>query len=107
MGILSRSLTVTFDASGPACSAGRSSRTPVAAPARRRHPAQPPVRPELLGTGGGEPRAPDQPSPADQQHTVATALKLGGDHFDVGQRPEEKHVVLADPEGNEFCVKGN
>ena len=25
-------------------------------------------------------------------------------HLDVGQRPEEGHVVLADPEGNEFCV---
>ncbi len=44
------------------------------------------------------------PSPADQQHTVATALGLGARHLDVGQRPEEGHVVLADPEGNEFCV---
>ena len=43
-------------------------------------------------------------SPADQQHTVATALGLGAGHLDVGQRPEEAHVVLADPEGNEFCV---
>jgi catechol 2,3-dioxygenase-like lactoylglutathione lyase family enzyme len=43
-------------------------------------------------------------SPADQEHTVATALRLGGGHLDVGQRPEEGHVVLADPEGNEFCV---
>jgi predicted enzyme related to lactoylglutathione lyase len=40
----------------------------------------------------------------DQQHTVARALGLGGRHIDVGQRPEEGHVVLADPEGNEFCV---
>ncbi|SCE86087.1 hypothetical protein GA0070607_2475 [Micromonospora coriariae] len=43
-------------------------------------------------------------SDADQQHKVATALGLGGAHLDVGQRPEEGHVVLADPEGNEFCV---
>ncbi|MDG4786867.1 VOC family protein [Micromonospora sp. WMMD1102] len=42
--------------------------------------------------------------PADQQHRVETALKLGAAHLDVGQRPEEKHVVLADPEGNAFCV---
>ncbi|MEV0227814.1 VOC family protein [Streptomyces sp. NPDC050704] len=42
--------------------------------------------------------------PADQQHTVAAALRLGASHLDVGQRPEEGHVVLADPEGNEFCV---
>jgi predicted enzyme related to lactoylglutathione lyase len=40
----------------------------------------------------------------DQQRTVARALELGGRHIDVGQRPEESHVVLADPEGNEFCV---
>ena len=41
-----------------------------------------------------------------QQLTVARALDLGGRHIDVGQRPEEGHVVLADPEGNEFCVIG-
>jgi hypothetical protein len=40
----------------------------------------------------------------DQQHTVETALGLGGRHIDVGQRPEDGHVVLADPGGNEFCV---
>src|SRR6476661_6459079 len=43
-------------------------------------------------------------SSEDQQHTVATALELGGRHLDVGQRPEEGHIVLADPGGNEFCV---
>ncbi|MFC4030072.1 VOC family protein [Streptomyces polygonati] len=41
---------------------------------------------------------------ADQRRTVARALDLGARHTDVGQRPEEGHVVLADPEGNEFCV---
>lgn len=40
----------------------------------------------------------------DQQHTVARSLGLGARHLDVGQRPEEGHAVLADPEGNEFCV---
>ncbi|MEV4758933.1 VOC family protein [Micromonospora sp. NPDC049559] len=40
----------------------------------------------------------------DQQRTVARALELGGRHTDVGQRPDDDHVVLADPEGNEFCV---
>ena len=40
----------------------------------------------------------------DQRETVATALRGGARHIDVGQRPEEGHVVLADPEGNEFCV---
>lgn len=43
---------------------------------------------------------------ADQQETVSRALALGGRHIDIGQRPEEGHVVLADPEGNEFCVIG-
>jgi catechol 2,3-dioxygenase-like lactoylglutathione lyase family enzyme len=42
----------------------------------------------------------------DQQQTVARSLDLGARHIDVGQRPEEDHVVLADPEGNEFCVIG-
>lgn len=40
----------------------------------------------------------------DQRATVDRVLGLGGHHLDVGQRPEEGHVVLADPEGNEFCV---
>jgi predicted enzyme related to lactoylglutathione lyase len=40
----------------------------------------------------------------DQQQTVVRSLGLGARHFDIGQRPEEGHVVLADPEGNEFCV---
>jgi predicted enzyme related to lactoylglutathione lyase len=40
----------------------------------------------------------------DQQQTVARSLGLGARHIDIGQRPEEGHVVLADPEGNEFCV---
>ena len=40
----------------------------------------------------------------DQQQTVARALGLGARHIDIGQRPDEGHVVLADPEGNEFCV---
>ena len=44
--------------------------------------------------------------PEDQQRIVAAALALGASHLDVGQRPEEGHVVLADPEGNEFCVIG-
>lgn len=43
-------------------------------------------------------------SAEDQQHTVAKALGLGARHVDIGQRPEEGHIVLADPEGNEFCV---
>ncbi len=40
----------------------------------------------------------------EQQATVERALELGGRHLDVGQGPDAGHVVLADPEGNEFCV---
>ncbi|MBO3089166.1 VOC family protein [Cellulomonas dongxiuzhuiae] len=43
-------------------------------------------------------------SPADQRRTVDRALRLGAHHLDVGQLPDERHVVLADPEGNEYCV---
>ncbi len=39
-----------------------------------------------------------------QQQTVAKALDLGARHIDIGQSPQDAHVVLADPEGNEFCV---
>jgi len=41
---------------------------------------------------------------ADQRDTVAAAVALGAGHVDVGQRPEEGHIVLADPGGNHFCV---
>ena len=43
-------------------------------------------------------------SVVDQERVVARAVELGARHIDVGQLPEEGHVVLADPEGNEFCV---
>jgi catechol 2,3-dioxygenase-like lactoylglutathione lyase family enzyme len=43
-------------------------------------------------------------NPGDQERIVATARSLGASHLDVGQLPDEGHVVLADPEGNEFCV---
>jgi catechol 2,3-dioxygenase-like lactoylglutathione lyase family enzyme len=40
----------------------------------------------------------------DQASTVERLIELGGRHIDIGQGPEETHVVLADPEGNEFCI---
>ncbi|GIF76509.1 hypothetical protein Asi02nite_60270 [Asanoa siamensis] len=40
----------------------------------------------------------------DLRAVVDKALGLGAGHLDVGQLPEEPHVVLADPEGNAFCV---
>jgi predicted enzyme related to lactoylglutathione lyase len=40
----------------------------------------------------------------DQRETVKRSLALGARPVDIGQLPDEEHVVLADPEGNEFCV---
>jgi predicted enzyme related to lactoylglutathione lyase len=40
----------------------------------------------------------------DQTDTVERLLALGACHIDIGQGSDEPHVVLADPEGNEFCV---
>ncbi|MEO8267623.1 MAG: VOC family protein [Ilumatobacteraceae bacterium] len=40
----------------------------------------------------------------DQQESVARLVELGARHIDIGQRPDEGHVVLADPEGNELCI---
>ncbi|MEI7058078.1 VOC family protein [Nocardioides sp. CCNWLW239] len=42
--------------------------------------------------------------PEDQQRTVDRLIGLGATHLDVGQLPEEDHIVLGDPEGNELCV---
>ncbi|HEY5835323.1 VOC family protein [Streptomyces sp.] len=41
--------------------------------------------------------------PDDQSAEVARLLALGAHHADVGQG-DSSWVVLADPEGNEFCV---
>ena len=40
----------------------------------------------------------------DQRESVARFIELGARHIDIGQRPDEGHVVLADPEGNELCI---
>ena len=42
--------------------------------------------------------------PDDQVGEVDRLLGLGASRADVGQGPEVPWVVLADPEGNEFCV---
>jgi predicted enzyme related to lactoylglutathione lyase len=43
--------------------------------------------------------------PDDQDREVDRLLALGASHVDIGQG-EQPWVVLADPEGNEFCVLG-
>lgn len=42
--------------------------------------------------------------PDDQAAEVARFLSLGAKRVDVGQTGDEPWVVLADPEGNEFCI---
>jgi len=42
-------------------------------------------------------------TPDDQQAEVDRLIRLGARHVDIGQG-EPSWVVLADPEGNEFCV---
>ena len=42
-------------------------------------------------------------TPHDQQGEVQRLVGLGARHIDIGQG-EQSWVVLADPEGNEFCV---
>ncbi len=44
------------------------------------------------------------PVDATQGEEVERLLGLGAVRADVGQTPEVTWVVLADPEGNEFCV---
>jgi len=41
---------------------------------------------------------------ADQRAEVARLIGLGARRMDVGQADDASWVVLADPEGNEFCV---
>lgn len=45
-------------------------------------------------------------SDREQAEEVARLLELGASRVDVGQG-DESWVVLADPEGNEFCVLGS
>src|ERR1700688_2290791 len=42
--------------------------------------------------------------PSDQLAEVERLIGLGATHVDTGQTSECTWVVLADPEGNEFCV---
>ncbi len=53
--------------------------------------------------GREEPTAPRPASRGSAAH-VERLLALGATHAEIGQTGEEPWVVLADPEGNEFCV---
>ncbi len=40
----------------------------------------------------------------DQHETAARLVSLGASRVDIGQGPDARHIVLADPDGNAFCV---
>jgi hypothetical protein len=40
----------------------------------------------------------------DMSTEVERALTLGARPVDIGQRPDARNRVFADPEGNEFCI---
>jgi predicted enzyme related to lactoylglutathione lyase len=42
--------------------------------------------------------------PQDQAAEVARLEELGATRTDVGQGPDVSWIVMADPDGNEFCV---
>ena len=113
--MLSRPLTVTFDAHDPARLAtfwaGLLGREIVQDGGGALLPGDDPQLSLRFVPSRAEKRGPNpvhlhltSASDDDQQGIVATALGLGAGHLDLGQRPEEGHIVLADPEGNEFCV---
>jgi catechol 2,3-dioxygenase-like lactoylglutathione lyase family enzyme len=45
-----------------------------------------------------------RPDDGDVEREVERLIALGATRADVGQTGEERFTVLADPEGNEFCV---
>jgi catechol 2,3-dioxygenase-like lactoylglutathione lyase family enzyme len=45
-----------------------------------------------------------RPLDGEVEAEVDRLLGLGAKHADVGQKVDDPFVVLADPEGNEFCV---
>jgi catechol 2,3-dioxygenase-like lactoylglutathione lyase family enzyme len=68
------------------------------------------VVPDLLflrvpeGSKAGKNRLHIDLRPQDQAAEVARLEALGATRTDVGQGPDATWVVLADPDGNEFCV---
>jgi hypothetical protein len=44
------------------------------------------------------------PGPGGQEAEIERILALGARRVDIGQTGAESWTVLADPEGNEFCV---
>jgi Glyoxalase-like domain len=77
-------------------------------------PGAPREVPNLWLQNTGEPKEeknhchPDlRPSDGDVDAAVERLIGLGARLADVGQTGKESYTVLADPEGNEFCVLHN
>jgi hypothetical protein len=71
--------------------------------------AGPDVLPVWLQAGAGPKYGknrnhPDLTTGGDVDSEVQRLIALGARRVDVGQRDEDPFVVLADPEGNEFCL---
>jgi hypothetical protein len=43
-------------------------------------------------------------TPAEREAEIERLVALGAQPVEIGQRGDETWTVLADPEGNEFCV---
>ena len=62
---------------------------------------------EFIRSAGHDPRTSPlhlDLNPDDQDAEVARLIALGAQRIDVGQPHDASWVVLADPEGNAFCV---
>lgn len=75
------------------------------------NPPEPTSYPVIVCPGAGPKAAPNRihfdlttPSRNAMQDLLARARGLGATHADIGQSPDEPHMVLRDPEGNELCV---
>jgi pimeloyl-ACP methyl ester carboxylesterase len=68
------------------------------------HPGR--VKSLILGYQSGQEPAASRPttSAADRHQEIDRLLALGARRVDIGQTGTESWTVLADPEGNEFCV---
>ncbi len=64
-----------------------------------------PTAPEKTGKNRMHPDL--RPVDGDVDAEVERLIALGASRADVGQTGDEPFVVLADPEGNEFCVLHN
>jgi hypothetical protein len=73
-------------------------------------PRDKPHEPTVWLQPSGEPKRdknrlhPDLIADGDNAAEIERLLSLGATRADVGQTGDEPFVVLADPEGNEFCV---